>query len=167
MVSHAAPRVERILEQTAPDLLAFFERRIEPRADAADLLTETMLAAWRRADDLPDDDEGARRWLFGIARNVLLNARRGLRRRSRLAARVRALLVDEGTPAADDGGEVRDALRRLDPELEEIVTLVHWEGFPLVDVAAIVGIPVSTARRRYLRAKDELRAALAPVAVDS
>jgi RNA polymerase sigma-70 factor (ECF subfamily) len=167
MVSAAATRIERVLQATAPDLLAFFERRIEPRADAADLLTETMLTAWRRADDLPDDDEGARRWLFGIAHNVLLNGLRGVRRRSRLASRVRGLLNDEGAPAADEGGEVRDALRRLAPDLAEIVTLVHWEGLPLVDVAAIVGIPVSTARRRYLRAKDELRAALTAVAAGS
>lgn len=162
-----APRVEGVLRTNAADLLAYFERRIEPRADAADLLTETMLTAWRRAADLPDDDEGARRWLFGIARNLLLNAWRGSRRRSRLARRVRDLLVEPPAPAADEGGEVRDALRRLSPELREIVTLVHWEGLPLTDVAAIVGLPVSTARRRYLQAKEELRAALTTVAADS
>jgi len=160
-------RVDGILQDAAADLLAYFERRVEPRADAADLLAETMLAAWRRSADLPPDAEGARRWLFGIARNVLLNARRGERRRSRLAAKVRALLEDRSAPAADDGGEVRDALRRLPPDLEEIVTLVHWDGFPLADVAAIVGLPVSTARRRYLRAMDELRAALTGVSTGS
>lgn len=158
-------RVEAVLVATGPELLRYFERRIVPRADAADLLAETMLAAWRRPDDLPADDEGARRWLFGIARNVLLNAERGARRRHRLAAKVRRLLVAPTAPAADDGDEVRDALRALDPDLAEIVTLVHWEGFALVDAAAILGIPAATARSRYARAKTRLRDALQPTRV--
>jgi RNA polymerase sigma factor (sigma-70 family) len=154
------PRVDRILAATAPALLGYFERRVEPRADAADLLTETLLAAWRRADDLPTDDEEARRWLFGIARNLLLNAERGSRRRHRLANRLRSVLTKQAAPPADAGADVRDALRRLPAELAEIVTLVHWEGFALVDAAAILGIPAATARGRYLRAKQRLRAGL-------
>lgn len=161
------PRVERILAAVAPALLGYFERRVEPRADAADLLTETLLAAWRRADDVPADDEEARRWLFGIARNVLLNAERGVRRRRRLASRLRAVLTDSAAPAADSGDEVRDALRRLPADLSEIVTLVHWEGLSIADAAAILGIPAATARGRYLRAKQKLRAALGTVSAAS
>ena len=152
--------IDTALHANADDLLAFFERRVVPRADAADLLAETLIVGWRRAADLPDDELGARRWLFGIARNVLLNAERGSRRRHRLANRVRAALTVAESPAADAGAEVRDALTRLEPDLAEIVRLVHWDGFTLADAAEIVGIPASTARGRYQRAKEELRVAL-------
>src|SRR6266568_6161944 len=44
--------------------------------------------AWRRLDDVPAD-EGARLWLYGVARRVLANHHRGQRRKSELAERLR------------------------------------------------------------------------------
>ena len=100
--------------------------------------------------------------MFGIARNLLLNAERGRRRRSRLTARLRARLAEStDAAAADDGLAVRDAIARLDPESAELIRLVHWDGFSLADAAELLGIPASTARSRYQRAKGSLRAMLA------
>jgi RNA polymerase sigma-70 factor (ECF subfamily) len=100
-------------------------------------------------------------WLFGIARGTLLNHARGVRRRWALADRIR-LQVRGGlsAPAADAGAEVRDAIARLAPDEAEIVRLVHWDGFSLTDAAELLGIPASTVRGRYQRAKSELRVAL-------
>lgn len=153
-------RVETVLRENAADLLAYLERRVEPREDAADLLAETMIVAWRRVADIPADDEDARRWLFGVARATLLNADRGTRRRMRLVNRLRAQITGGASPPADEGAEVRDAIARLEPDLAELVRLVHWDGFTLADAAGVVGIPASTARGRYQRAKEQLRAAL-------
>jgi RNA polymerase sigma factor (sigma-70 family) len=161
-VTDVTARVELALAGCARDLLAFFERRVVPREDAADLVAETMIVAWRRSADLPTDDEDIRPWLFGVARHVLLNAERGARRRHRLANRVREILAVVDAPAADAGDEVRDAIARLDPDLAEIVRLVHWERLSLVEAAEVLDIPASTARGRYQRAKAELRAVLAP-----
>ncbi|WP_369974494.1 hypothetical protein [Nocardiopsis sp. FIRDI 009] len=55
--------------------------RFEQLCDAA--------AVWTRIDDVPSGDQ-ARPWVFGVARNVLANHRRGARRRDALAARLRA-----------------------------------------------------------------------------
>lgn len=157
-------RITDAIAANSVDLLAYFERRVDVRADAADLLAETMMTAWRRVTDLPDAPEHARMWLFVIARNVLLNADRAERRRWRLANRLRLLLGSADAPPADAGGEVRDAVARLDPDLAELVRLVHWDGFSLVDAAEVLAIPASTARNRNARAKAELRAVLAPPA---
>ncbi|WP_294003145.1 sigma factor [Streptomyces sp.] len=40
-----------------------------------DIVGETFLAAWRRRSELPEDP---RPWLFGTARNAMLNAHRGV-----------------------------------------------------------------------------------------
>jgi len=68
--------------------------------------------------------------------------------------------VPVAAPPADHGLEVRDAIARLDPELAELVRLVHWDGFSLGEVAALEGIPASTVRSRYAHAKRELAVAL-------
>ncbi|MFZ3561885.1 RNA polymerase sigma factor [Streptomyces sp. BH055] len=49
-----------------------------------DIVGETFLAAWRRRHELPADP---RPWLFGAARNVMLNADRTMRRHSPLPTR--------------------------------------------------------------------------------
>lgn len=70
------------------------------------------------------------------------------------------LRPQEASQAADHGAEVRDAVRRLDPELGELVRLVNWDGFSVADAGQLLGLSVSTARRLYHQAKDQLRAAL-------
>ncbi len=161
---NTAKRKQRLLtsalHESNGDLLRFLHRRVGSD-DAPDLFGETLLIAWRRVDDLPEDPIEARMWLFGLARGTLLNHARGARRRSALVDKVRSHMPTRAAaPAADEGGEVRDAIERLRPELAEIVQLVHWDGFTLAQAAEIVGIPAATARSRYARAKDDLRAAL-------
>ncbi len=159
-MKRAAARITAALSESSGDLLAYLRRRVGPD-DAPDLLGETMVVAWRRVGDLPADPEQARMWLFGIARTTLLNHSRGKRRRWALADRIRGTSgTDVLAPAADDGAEVRDAISRLDPELRELVQLVHWERMTVAQAAVILGVPESTARTRYARAKDQLRAAL-------
>lgn len=160
--AQAGARVTDALASAWEDLLSYFRRRVDPE-DAADLLAETMATAWRRRTDVPTGEEAGRMWLFGIARNTLLHHRRGEARRWRLADRFRTLLAAEPPmgSAPDDGAEVRDAIDRLPPDLAELVRLVHWDGFTLAEAAELTGIPASTARGRYQRAKEDLRAALA------
>ena len=59
-------------------VLAYALRRCAPD-DAADVASETFVVAWRRIADIPDEP-AVRPWLFGVARRVLANQRRGIRR---------------------------------------------------------------------------------------
>lgn len=151
------------IERESPDLLRFFARRVG--VDAADLLSETMEIAWRQHGRLPADPVQARMWLFGIARNVYRGAARGHVRRQKIADRLREVIELESI-GLDAGAreDVRDAIERLDPELAELVTLVHWDGFTIAEAATLQGVPASTARGRYQRARLALRALLSPSA---
>ncbi len=150
-------RASQALARVGPDVLTYFRRRVGDD-DAPDLLADTMVVAWRRIALLPTDDEGARRWIFGIAHHVLLNHARSERRRSRLSVRLRSVLGSApATLPADHGIEVRDAIARLEPELAELVRLIHWDGFSLAQAAEVIGRPASTVRNQYARAKAQLR----------
>ncbi|MGY1843503.1 RNA polymerase sigma factor [Modestobacter sp. SYSU DS0875] len=160
----AEQRMLSVLDANAPDLLAYFERRVQPVEDAADLLGETMLTAWRRHADLPDDAERARMWLFVTARNVLANHGRAQRRKLELADRLRAEVLTQhravGAGSDEPAEAAREAIGELPAELRELVTLVHWDGFSLTEAAEMTGIPASTARSRYAAARRLLSARL-------
>lgn len=153
-----APRFSSAVEAASDGLLAYFERRIDRHEEAADLLAEVLLIAWRRRRICPDDEVRARMWLYKIAANVLANHRRATRRRAALADRLREHLA---AAPPDDASEsttaVVDAVRALPVEHRELVALVHWDGFSIAEAAEILGIGASTARSRYAVAKTNLR----------
>lgn len=150
------------LRATSADLLRYLERRVPAREDAADLLGETMLQAWRRVDACPPEDPTRQRmWLFTIAAHVLANHRRSARRRTALTERLRGHVAAQPVPDPGEAAAVRDAVLRLRDAHRELVMLVHWDGFTLLEAAELLGVNASTARGRYAAARETLRAALA------
>ena len=73
--SHA-DRLTVAIQRNGLDLLRYFQRRSSEPADAADLYGELLLLAVRKEAGLPLDDTACRMFLFGMAKNVLRNARR-------------------------------------------------------------------------------------------
>ncbi|MDQ0893619.1 RNA polymerase sigma factor [Agromyces ramosus] len=156
--SAAAAHLERAYLANAADLLSYFGRRVRVAADAADLLSETFVVAWRRGDRMPADPEQARMWLFGVARRVLANAARGEGRHADLTGKLRAHL--ETVPTEQVDGQVLDVRAALDAipaDQSELVRLVLWDGFTVLEAATILGISESTARGRFQRARIRLR----------
>lgn len=153
------------LEDSADDLLGYFERRVDIPADAADLLSDTMLQAWRRADACPGDTQRQRMWLFTIAANILSNHRRSTTRRLRLAHRLREHFPSEPAPDHAEPSAIRDAVLRLHDSQRELVMLIHWDGLTIIEAAELLGLNASTARSRYAAARTSLREALARVPV--
>ena len=163
-------RLEGLIRANASDVLAYLERRIDARADAADILSETLIVAWKKAGRAPIDEIDGRMWLFAIARNALLNARRAARRRLAATERLRSELEHSPAKLGEDVLDaiaVRRAVQQLPHELGELVELVHWEGFSVVEAAQVMGISASTARSRYMSAKGRLRAALVAASEDA
>lgn len=164
---------ERAIEQTlrtvAPDLLGYFLRRTPSAEDAADMVGETLAAAWVSAARMPREAEQARMWVFGVARNVLRHHHRSGSRRSalvdQLASAVRQAQSGAMHRSDDDAIDVRIAVDALPERLAELIRLVHWDGFTIEQAAALLGVPASTARSRHARAKQLLRERLTVPAV--
>jgi len=147
-------RVAALFADCSRDLLRYFRRRARPHEEAADLLAELFLTAWRKRKSIPDDAEEARMWLFGAAHNTLRNWARGQRRHDERGVRLRDELRAIGS--SPDLDEVRTAIKRLPANQAELVRLVHWEGFSIVQAARILGLSESTTRGRYQRARNRL-----------
>lgn len=158
-----ADRYHRLFEAHHRAILGYLVRRTAGPDDAADAFGEVFLVLWRRLDDVPPGDE-ARLWLFGVARRVLANERRGRRRRIRLVERLAAALPAEAFVAPPSEppalASVRAALDRLSDDDAELVRLVGQEGLTPAEAGRIVGLSPGLARVRLHRARARLREAL-------
>lgn len=140
-------------------VLGYALRRVEQPADAADVVSEVFLVAWRRLDEAPPGD--GRPWLFGIARHVLGNHHRSSRRRRRLGARLRDTIAREVAPdpatSVAEWDRVRRVLHHLRDDDRELLMLVGWDGLTPTEAAGVLGIAAGAARMRLARARQRFR----------
>ena len=140
-------------------VLAYAVRRTDDEHDAADVLAETFLVAWRRLDDVPTGDL-ALMWLYAVARRTLANQQRGERRRQRLAERLGRELVaalQAVAPPEPDAQPILAALAGLRPDDRELVLLAAWEELSPQQIGAVLGISQIAVRSRLHRARKRLR----------
>jgi RNA polymerase sigma-70 factor (ECF subfamily) len=150
----------QLFERTHVALLGYAVRRVGDPADAADVVAETYLVAWRRLDDVPTGPE-ARPWLFGVARRVLANHYRGERRRLALADRLRDSLHQAvPPPEVHEPTLVERAVERLGDDDRELLHLLAWEELAREEIAVAMGLTRAAVRVRLHRARARLREAM-------
>src|SRR5688572_7187171 len=157
-------RFNTLFASYSSDIVAYCGWRAGSASDAQDAVAEVFLTAWRRLDDVPEDD-AARVWLYATARRVIANQRRSSRRRvalqERLAHEKASAPQELSLPGQALPGEeemlVREALRRLSARDREVLLLAEWEGLTPAQIAVVVGCRTVTARGRLHRARSRFR----------
>lgn len=148
-------RFEAVYTASFNQILGYALRRCHSPEDAADVVAETFAIAWRRIDDVPPGEQ-ARLWLYGVARNVLANHRRGSARRADLSAALAAQFAGRYERGPEDGGDTETILRTL-RELpatdRELLTLVAWEGLDHAEIAEVLRCSRNAVRLRLHRAR--------------
>lgn len=158
------PEVFGVLVTRHQDALFSYLARRAPDA-APDLLGEVWLRAFASRATFDGERGGARGWLFGVARHVLLS-----HWRSRDVN-----IASPGDPSADDdwaavdarldaaavAPRLRAAMADLPPVDREMLLLVAWEQLSPGEAADAVGVPRGTARSRLHRARTAMREHLA------
>lgn len=144
-------------------VMAYALRRCHPD-DAADVVSETFVVAWRRLDAIPEEP-AVKPWLLGVARRVLANQRRGLRRRGELVRKVSTYLAPrfQDVSALEHIGDLQlvgDALNTLSSSDRELLMLVAWEELTPTEIATVLGVPSAVVRKRLFRARNRLAAAV-------
>ena len=164
-ITERQARFEALYAANHSPIFGYALRRTASPDDAADILAETFLTAWRRLDELPPGDD-AKMWLYGVARRALANYYRGERRRSALADRLHAELASSYVPPSSDGesAKITEALRRLPQRQLEVLALNAWEGLDYGEIAIVLGCSRNAVRIRLHRARIRLAAELAAIA---
>lgn len=138
------------------------------RADAEDLVQDTLLRAYRAIDRF--DGRYPRAWLLTILRNAQVNRVR--RRRPELLrdpeAGRRLLESREAHESAETvvvdpqfDAAVADALADLPDRFSRVVELVDVDGLSYQEAAEVLGVPVGTVMSRLHRARRRIRTRLA------
>jgi len=135
-------------------LLAYTRRRTPQLSDAEDLVAETFAVAWRRFDRVPRAPGEQLPWLYGVARRLLANQRRGAARRLRLLERLRTTF---SPPPAGPAQDIGWAIARLSEPEQELLRLIAWEGLTHAEVGTVLGISPNAVAIRVHRARERLK----------
>lgn len=147
---HSAGEVYRAL---APAVLGYLRANRAP--DPEDVLGEVFLQVARDLHRFSGDEAALRRWVFAIAHNRLLDARRRQGRRPAVAPD--AVPDRPVPPPAEpvDPGLV-EALQALTPDQREVLVLRFVADLPLEDVARITRRRVGAVKALQHRGLDNL-----------
>ncbi len=124
---------------------------------------DTFLAVWKGAGRWNGrGDPGA--WIWGIAIRRLIGV---MRTRNRWLPVVRRAGEEQLVAAGDqmvlgvEHGELAGALAGLSPELMAVVQATLLDGLTTRETARLLDIPAGTVKTRMMRAKAQMRGALA------
>ena len=154
-------RFDAFYQQQLPLVFAAALARCQNRTLAEDLAQETLLRAWRHFDTLRQRDVNAQRaWLLRTLRHRAIESWRQQRQErpecsESLECVANGESADDGTSAALRM-DVLAALGQLTPDDREIVVLRYFLDLSSRDIAAVVGVPDGTVRRRLAQCRRKL-----------
>jgi RNA polymerase sigma-70 factor, ECF subfamily len=153
--------IRSLYSEHGRSMLAYATRLTGDRAAAEDVVQETLLRAWKHADDLVEGKGSVRGWLLTVVRNIVTDR-----------ARARAVRPAEVAAVADrsHGGDhaesvvnsmvVLDALGQVSAEHREVLVELYYRGRSVAEAATTLGVPPGTVKSRSFYALRALRAVM-------
>jgi RNA polymerase sigma-70 factor (ECF subfamily) len=142
------------------ELFGFACNALGDRDLAEEVVQDVFARAWRHAGDYDPRRASVRTWLYSIARNRVVDARRRAAVRPGVAGGVEPespAELDRTLEHAVLRWQVAAALARLSPEHREVIRLAHYGGLTLREIAERKGIPLGTVKSRTSYALRSLR----------
>lgn len=154
-------------DRHAPWVMARLRRRCADPDVAAEAVQDTFVAVWRAAGRWDGRGEPAA-WIWGIAIRRLIGVLRSRGRWAPVAEAPRSatetdtvVAVEEQVLAGIEHGGLAAAMATLSPELRAVMQATVLDGLTTREAAQLLGIPAGTVKTRAMRARAELRGALA------
>jgi RNA polymerase sigma-70 factor, ECF subfamily len=130
------------------------------REYAEDIVQETMTRAWTHSAEL--DPGRAGRWLFTVARNLVISGHR-----KKVARVTEVPIEDRDVPELTDDidrvlqvWQVAEVLRGLSHDHRQVIIELFYRRRTVAEAAAVLGVPAGTVKSRSYYALHALRAAL-------
>ncbi len=135
-----------------------YARRLIGSNDAAwDVMQETWIVILRQIRKLSDPAWFAA-WAYRIVRNKCADhCRRANRQRNLTDALAERQRANDDPPQEGPRDAVAEALRRLPPDRQELLTLRYGQDLNIIEIAVVLGIPAGTVKSRLHHAREQLR----------
>src|SRR5437867_7389827 len=163
---------ERLYEQTSSLLYTLVSRIVGKPGEAADLLQEVYLEAWRKASNYDSARGAPMAWLVTLARSRAIDWVRALAARSKTASlddTPPTQLVAQDPNALDIRAAnerqtlVRASLESLPPVQRQVIELAFYEGLTHTEISERLNVPLGTNKTRIRLAMVKLRDGLQPL----
>jgi RNA polymerase sigma-70 factor, ECF subfamily len=130
-----------------------------------DVVQEIFLVVHRRLSEF-EGRSSTKTWLYGIARRVIADHRRSLRRKPALAetgaemGRATEILPDASVEQAERVRLLYRVLEQLDDEKREVFILTELEGMTMAEVSEALDVNPNTISSRLRAARQRFEEAL-------
>ena len=146
-------RAATLLVARHADAVARFAASVGARGEVGELVQDTFVKAFASLDGFRGES-AFRTWLFTIARRLVVDRRRSLKRRGEEVAVEDADVRTEydaldAMVGDETAGRVRDAMAMLTPTQREVFSLRVAEGMSYRDIAEVAGTTEGAARVHY------------------
>jgi RNA polymerase sigma factor (sigma-70 family) len=150
---------DRLYRREAQGLYGFLAYRTGDRALAEDLLADTFERALRARRGFDRRRGTERNWLYAIALNLLRDHARRAATEGRAMDRVMTgpLASESAEEAVGRRDELQRAMAGLAEEEREAIALRFGAELSLPEMAAVLGLPLTTVEGRVYRALRKLR----------
>jgi RNA polymerase sigma-70 factor (ECF subfamily) len=136
---------------------------------AEDLVQETFMRVWNRAQGLDAQKGSIGPWLLAVARNRAIDYLRSAGGRERNALEFEetdhpSLYIDmeRDILSSDKARRIKSAMERLSPNQREVIELAYFEGLSQTEMAERMGQPLGTVKTWVRAALKNLRDELGP-----
>ena len=146
------------LRSSGGRFLLYARHQTRTETDAEDVLQDALVESWRRVGGMPSDA-----LVFSTIRRRAIDLARSSDRRAAREEAEGGPKEEWFSPEVEDRETQRllaDAVKSLQPNYREVVTLKVWGGLTFQEIADATGVPLNTAASRYRYALDELRETL-------
>jgi RNA polymerase sigma-70 factor (ECF subfamily) len=151
--------IDRLLAEHGREIQTVAQVILHDRDEAADILAETVIAAWEKGPSLRNPD-ALRPWLLRVATNRALSRRR---RTARLVALDSVLEQESADPRgpAEAHVAILEGLALLAPRERAAVALRYLADLSIEEVARAMGTRPNTAKTQLREALGKLRRSMA------
>jgi len=155
--------MKEIYDLHSRPLFHFVKSWLSDTHEALDIVHETMLEVWNRAERY-QGRSSAKSWIFSIARFKAIDKNR---KRSRMVyTDVEPEILDESADPFDsllisqDSEHIRACVNKLSEAHKRVIHLAFYQDMSYKEIAKIEDCPAGTIKTRVLHAKNLLRRAL-------
>lgn len=166
---------EKLVLQYQDQIFRLCLRMTGNEEDAADMTQEAFLKVWKHLESFQFDASFST-WLYRLASNCCLDLLRARKRKPTISLTVeddeqsQVLDVTDSAPTPEEAAicqeereHLQQAMKQLDDEQRQILTLRVVNDLSYTEIAKILQIKEGTVKSRLSRARDQLRKILTEI----